>query len=108
MNYLPLIAYSFVPLTYFSVTAACRLWILLKCIALLFLWRLVSKDFVPLSPGNGWDLAFCAFAYNSTLLFDLAAGNLTIFVMVALWLAFAAYSKLTFGALRSGSCLARL
>ena len=92
-TYLPLIAYSFVPLTYFSVAAACRLWILLKCIALLFLWRLVSTDFVPLSLGNGWDLAFCVFAYNSTLLFDLVAGNLTIFVMVALWLGFAAYSK---------------
>src|SRR5437773_8435505 len=67
-NYLPLLAYAFVPFTYVPLDLASSVWILLKGLALLFLFRLITKEFLPISPSKGWYLAFCVFAYNSTLL----------------------------------------
>ena len=69
---------------------AAALWLALKVGALVGLFCVWSRRFLPLSARSAATVVFCLLAFNKALYTDIASGNVTVFEELALWLGFAA------------------
>lgn len=91
-NYPPATLYLFLPLTYFSLGVAARIYLTLKLGAvglLLLLWERVFKfrEYLFLL------FLVAPLAFNGTLLDDLDAGNVSVFEQLFIWIGFYYYSR---------------
>ena len=85
--YPPLTLWVFSPFSLFTQPAASVLYLILKSIAFLFLLSIWRKEFLP-ADNNTLLPVFLLFAFNATIYTDFAAGNISVFEQLFLWLAF--------------------
>lgn len=85
--YPPLTLWVFSPFSLFTQPVASVLYLILKSIAFLFLLSIWRKEFLP-SDNNTLLPVFLLFAFNATIYTDYAAGNISVFEQLFLWLAF--------------------
>lgn len=85
--YPPLTLWIFFPFTLFTPPVASALYLVLKSLAFLFLLFLWRKEFLP-SGDKPLLPPFLLFAFNAAIYTDFAAGNISIFEQLFLWLAF--------------------
>lgn len=86
-SYLPLTLCLFVPLSFLPIGIAAQCYFLLKCAALVYLYRVLSSYFVKINLFNSLNLIILFLAFNSTLLWDLSSGNILTFLSLFLFLA---------------------
>ena len=83
--YPPVALYAFQPLSGLSFDVARLVWLAMKVLALFVLIRLWHRNFEPL---DAYWFVFLTMAYNSTLLRDLVAGNISLFEQLGMWFGF--------------------
>src|SRR5512138_2678310 len=85
--YPPIVLYVFKPLADLSYSAAHLAWFAIKILALVSLLVLWHRHFERL--GGSWPIVlFFLFAFKSTLLRDITAGNIAILEQLGLWTGF--------------------
>lgn len=90
--YPPVLLYVFKPLGAVSLETAMAIWFGLKMLAAAFLLGVWHRNFERLS--LAWPtVLFLVLGFNSTILLDVAAGNIALFESLALWGAFALVLK---------------
>jgi len=103
--YPPVCLYLFQPLAALPFGTAYLLWFVLKLLALMLLLLIWHRTFEPLNPRFPMVLFFLL-AYSGTLYRDLAAGNITIFEQLVIWLGFTSLLRRRY--LLFGFCIALL
>ncbi|MFA5974897.1 MAG: glycosyltransferase family 87 protein [Elusimicrobiota bacterium] len=90
LSYPPLVLYLFRPWIYLSANVANWLWTVLKLGGFFYIFRIWHRHFLPLSIRDPFQVLFIALAFNGSLFYDVASGNIAGFQQVVLWAGLAA------------------